>query len=125
VIDLATVFDQDHDYANPIEPGVMGADKLTSNIIRIVREHPWEEGHRVYADRTYTIASPEELRDDKWSHEPRAQRLGRWDWEGNDDDSDVAGGDKAAVDHQAAVGSKTAAVHDLPDLKDNDAYREL
>lgn len=117
VIDLATVFDQEQDYANPIEPGVPGADKLTANVIKIVREHRWDEGHRVYAERTYTIAagSADELRDDEWSHEPRAHQLGRWSWE-------VAEQEAAAV-AQAAAEADRSPLGDLPDLQDNDRFR--
>jgi hypothetical protein len=107
VIDLATVFDKKEDYANPIEPSVLGADKLTANIIRVVTEHPWEGGHVVYADRTYSVESADDVRG-LWDHEPRAKALGRWDWE-------VA---------EAAEGeADTDTMGDLPDLKDNDPFR--
>jgi hypothetical protein len=119
VIDLATVFDQEQDYANPIEPGVPGADKLTANVIKIVREHRWDEGHQVYAERAYTIeGSADELRDDEWSHEPRAHQLGRWSWE-------VAEQEKleeAAV-AKAAAEADRSPLGDLPDLQDNDRFR--
>jgi len=61
VIDLAAIFDRNEDYANSIEPGVLGADKLTANIINIVRNHDWSTGYAVFADTKYTIASGEQL----------------------------------------------------------------
>jgi hypothetical protein len=38
VIDVYEIFDRAEDYANPIEPGVLGGDKLTHNILRAVED---------------------------------------------------------------------------------------
>mmetsp|Transcript_4066 Transcript_4066/g.5219 ORF Transcript_4066/g.5219 Transcript_4066/m.5219 type:complete len:264 (+) Transcript_4066:60-851(+) len=39
VIDLRKVFSKDIDYANPIEPGVPGGDKIGTNIVHILETH--------------------------------------------------------------------------------------
>jgi hypothetical protein len=52
LIDIATIFDQDQDYANPIEPGVPGGDKLTNNIVQVVSEKP--NGFKIYRLKEYS-----------------------------------------------------------------------
>jgi len=54
VIELGTLFDKPQDYANPIEPGVPGGDKITNNIIKIIRERGFENGHQVYCYKDYS-----------------------------------------------------------------------
>lgn len=39
MIDLRTIFDDDKDYATPIEPSVKGGEKIAEAIIEAVREH--------------------------------------------------------------------------------------
>jgi len=41
IIDVYNIFDQSQDYANPIEPACPGGDKITNNIIHIVKRHEW------------------------------------------------------------------------------------
>jgi len=39
IIDVYNIFDQEQDYANPIEPACPGGDKITNNVIHIVKHH--------------------------------------------------------------------------------------
>jgi hypothetical protein len=39
LLDLRTLFDQDADFANPIEPSAQGGEKLARAILRVVEEH--------------------------------------------------------------------------------------
>ncbi|CAF1424254.1 unnamed protein product, partial [Didymodactylos carnosus] len=45
VIDLKTIFNNEADYANAIEPDMPGGDKITDNMILVVEKHdfslPW------------------------------------------------------------------------------------
>ncbi|MBK8464921.1 MAG: SGNH/GDSL hydrolase family protein [Chloracidobacterium sp.] len=43
LIDLRYVCDEDADYANPIEPSVVGGAKIAKTIIRVANEHRFEE----------------------------------------------------------------------------------
>ncbi len=52
VLDLRVLFDEDADFANPIEPSAQGSRKLAQNILHIVEHHDFEAaGARVYAAR--------------------------------------------------------------------------
>uniref|UniRef100_A0A7S3UYP9 SGNH hydrolase-type esterase domain-containing protein n=1 Tax=Heterosigma akashiwo TaxID=2829 RepID=A0A7S3UYP9_HETAK len=56
VIDLRKVFTQVRDYANPIEPGVPGGDKLSENLIHVLNSHDFAAGrHRVYHSTDYSV----------------------------------------------------------------------
>eukprot|EP01084_Bolivina_argentea_P135312 238461_1 len=52
VIDLRYIFDKKEDYANSIEPGVPGGDKITNNIIHIVKNHDF---NKEYNKEKYVI----------------------------------------------------------------------
>eukprot|EP01084_Bolivina_argentea_P135313 238462_1 len=52
IIDLRHVFDKKEDYANSIEPGVPGGDKITNNIIHIVKNHDF---NKEYNKEKYVI----------------------------------------------------------------------
>jgi hypothetical protein len=43
LIDLRMIFDEDKDYATPIEPSEKGGEKLARAILEKVREHEDEE----------------------------------------------------------------------------------
>ena len=55
VIDLRHVFDKKEDYANSIEPGVPGGDKLTNNIIHIIQNHDFTRAYKNAKDIVYTL----------------------------------------------------------------------
>lgn len=44
VIDLRFVANHDADFANPIEPSVVGGDKIAASIVRVVSEHDFRSG---------------------------------------------------------------------------------
>lgn len=52
-IDLRTVFDKPEDYANSIEPGVPGGDKICRNILQIIDNKNLNK-FGVFTDRTYS-----------------------------------------------------------------------
>ncbi|CAM4795138.1 unnamed protein product [Rotaria magnacalcarata] len=43
VIDLKTIFNDPKDYANSIEPGVRGGEKIVENILYVVNNHRFDE----------------------------------------------------------------------------------
>lgn len=54
VIELRAIFNKKVDYANPIEPGVPGGDKLTSAIIKVIEEHDFSKNfHQIYAGKLH------------------------------------------------------------------------
>jgi hypothetical protein len=66
VIDVYNIFDRAEDYANPIEPGVCGGDKLTHNILRAVYDIKRGFTHRVeYAFKEYHPEETEEEVEDE------------------------------------------------------------
>lgn len=48
VIDLYYIFDENKDYANPIEPSAFGSDKITSLMIHIIDNHNFDEKTEFY-----------------------------------------------------------------------------
>jgi len=52
LIDLHAVFNDEFDFANPIEPSAQGGDKLSENILHVLQVHTFGE-HCVYASRTH------------------------------------------------------------------------
>jgi len=71
VIDLYQTFTNPEDYANPIEPGVPGGDKITNNIIDIITQldtpdnSSWasKAPHPVYQSLTYSPQKGYEFQD--------------------------------------------------------------
>ena len=55
VIDLRHVFDRKEDYANSIEPGVPGSDKLTNNIVHILKHHDFQRNYNRKQDVIYKL----------------------------------------------------------------------
>lgn len=53
LLDLRVLFDEDADFANPIEPSAQGGDKLARAILRVV------EGHDFATPRACIFAAPE------------------------------------------------------------------
>jgi hypothetical protein len=47
IIDLRQIFTSTSDYANPIEPSAIGADKLSSYILEIVQNHNVTQLHTI------------------------------------------------------------------------------
>jgi len=55
IIDIKAIFNNKMDYANSIEPGVPGGDKITNNIIKIIKEHDFNsKKQKIYTECTYT-----------------------------------------------------------------------
>ena len=42
MIDIKTLFNDKEDYANPIEPSTQGGDKLSDVIIKVVKNHNYQ-----------------------------------------------------------------------------------
>ena len=51
VIDLRKVFDKRQDYANSIEPGIPGGDKIVNNSLNIIHNY---HGNNIYFNREYS-----------------------------------------------------------------------
>merc|ERR1711924_294521 len=57
LIDLAAVFDQAKDYANPIEPSVWGGDKISTNILLVLDTHDFARpSYCRYRRKTYSAS---------------------------------------------------------------------
>ena len=55
IIDLRHIFDKKEDYANSIEPGVPGGDKLTNNIIHVLNNHDFNQKYTKINDLRYAL----------------------------------------------------------------------
>ena len=72
VIDLRYVFDKKQDYANSIEPGVPGGDKLINNVINIIDNHDFNAKYTktqdiIYKDAIYSEdIDPMDYNDSYW-----------------------------------------------------------
>lgn len=52
MIDLKTIFNDPKDYANAIEPGVAGGEKIVHNIVYLAEHHRFAESIcSIYAQR--------------------------------------------------------------------------
>ena len=49
LIDLKTACNDDADYANAIEPGVQGGEKITDNIVAVVEGHDFQGLSKIYS----------------------------------------------------------------------------
>jgi len=57
LIDLASVFNHSRDYANPIEPSVWGGDKITENVLLVLKRHDFDRPRfAVYRSRRYSAS---------------------------------------------------------------------
>jgi hypothetical protein len=58
VIDISTIFQNDIDYANPIEPSHFGGDKITNNVVNILKGNDYS--HQLYVNSEYSdsVLSP-------------------------------------------------------------------
>eukprot|EP01083_Nonionella_stella_P021728 60190_1 len=57
VIDIRHVFDKQQDYANTIEPGVPGGDKIINNVVHIIRNHNFNQRYTMEKDIIYKDTS--------------------------------------------------------------------
>lgn len=60
VVDVASIFNDDLDFANPIEPGVPGGDKIANNVVAILERHDFSQ--RQYAEYSSTDLSDDAQR---------------------------------------------------------------
>mmetsp|Transcript_15688 Transcript_15688/g.24012 ORF Transcript_15688/g.24012 Transcript_15688/m.24012 type:complete len:314 (+) Transcript_15688:124-1065(+) len=73
IIDLRHVFNHKEDYANSIEPGVPGGDKLINNAIDIIRNHDFNrqystEQQLIYKSQKYSdTLKPQEYKGKYWN----------------------------------------------------------
>lgn len=94
VIDLYQVFTNAEDYANPIEPGVPGGDKITNNIIDIISQYDTPDGaswaskpHTVFQSRNYSSNKGYEFQDapnHTRTKEPQFDPTADWDTSQNE-----------------------------------------
>jgi len=120
VIDIYSIFNLDKDYANPIEPSVYGGDKITNNILKIMKEYNWKkEGYTVFANTDYHEEEYKDIEVEITKEEKERMRNGwgpflskmRLETKSSDEDEEEEKKEEKKSDEKES------------DTKDNESYR--